>query len=249
VSDASGITIRRLTPGDVDAASEMLSRAFSHDPGAFIVEPDDALRLPTIRALFAPVVRWAIPFGHVSGAFDGDGRLLGVATFVPPGHDTASDAELETAGLAEAVAAVPAAALRMGRMTEFLEAQHEQAISGPHWRLDFYGVEPAAQSTGIGSRLIATGHDAADAAGEPVWLETFTIENVRFYERRGYRVVVEGIVPGTAYPLWGLIRDPRPPDPGPSGSWTESANTRTSHPPASASSPEPRNTANHRTTR
>ena len=208
MTDASGVTIRRLKLGDVDAASGMLARAFADDPGALIVEPDDALRAPTIGALFAPVVRWAIPFGHVSGAFARDGSLLGVATFVPPGHDTATDAELEAAGLAEAVDAVPAAALRMGRMTEFLEGQHERGISGPHWRLDFYGVEPAAQGTGIGSRLIATGHDAADAAGERVWLETFTIENVRFYERRGYRVAIEGIVPGTAYPLWGLIREP-----------------------------------------
>ena len=210
MTDPSGVTIRRLELGDVDAASEMLSRAFVDDPGALIVEPDDARRGPTIRALFAPVVRWAIPFGHVSGAFGADGSLLGVATFVPPGHDTATDEELAAAGLGQAVAAVPTAATRMAAMTAFLEGQHERGIDGPHWRLDFYGVEPAAQGTGIGSRLIATGHDAADAAGERVWLETFTIENVRFYERRGYRVVIDGVVPGTSYPLWGLIRDPQP---------------------------------------
>jgi GNAT superfamily N-acetyltransferase len=157
------------------------------------------------------VVRWAIPFGHVSGALDGDGSMLGVATFVPPGHDTASDAELEAAGLDAAMAAVPAAADRMVAMTEFLEAQHERGIQGPHWRLGFFGVEPDAQGRGVGSRLIALGHDAADAAGERIWLETFTIENVRFYERRGYDVAIEGIVPGTAFPLWGLIRDPQPP--------------------------------------
>jgi ribosomal protein S18 acetylase RimI-like enzyme len=210
VTDASGVTIRRLALADVEPASELLSRAFFHDPGALIVEPDDELRGPTIRALFAPVVRWAIPFGHVSGAFDPGGSMLGVATFVPPGHDTPTDDELDAAGLPEAIAGVPAAARRMATMTEFLEAQHVRGINGPHWRLDFYGVEPAAQGAGVGSRLIATGHDAADAAGERVWLETFTIENVRFYERRGYRVVVESIVPGTRYRLWGLVRDPQP---------------------------------------
>jgi len=209
VSDASGVTIRRLEPGDVDAASDLLSRAFFHDPGALIVEPDDELRLRTIRTLFAPVVRWAIPFGHVSGAFGSDGAMLGVATFVPPGHDTATDDELEAAGLGEAVAAAPTAATRMATMTEFLEAQHLRGIDGPHWRLDFYGVEPAAQGGGVGSRLIAIGHEAADAAGERIWLETFTIENVRFYERRGYRVVIEGTVPGTSYRLWGLLREPK----------------------------------------
>jgi ribosomal protein S18 acetylase RimI-like enzyme len=210
VSDASGIAIRRLTPDDVAAASTMLARAFFDDPGALIVEPDDALRGETIRTLFAPVVRWAIPFGHVSGAFGADGGLLGVATFVPPGHDTASDDELEAAGLLSAVAAVPAAAARMESMTAYLEGQHVRGIQGPHWRLDFYGVDPGAQGTGIGGRLIAVGHEAADAAGERVWLETFTFENVRFYERRGYRVVIEGVVPGTTIRLWGLVREPEP---------------------------------------
>ena len=207
---AAGVTVRRLRLDDVEAASELLSRAFHDDPGARIVEPDDALRPAATRALFAPVVRWAIPFGHVTGAFAADGSMLGVATFVPPGHDTATDAEMDAAGIRAAVATVPAAAARMLTMTAFLEGQHERAIHGPHWRLDFYGVDPAAQGSGIGSRLIATGHDAADAAGERVWLETFTIENVRFYERRGYRVVIEGVVPGTASTLWGLVRDPRP---------------------------------------
>jgi GNAT superfamily N-acetyltransferase len=210
MTDPAGVTIRRLGFADVDAAVAILSRAFLDDPGALIVEPDEALRGAAIRQLFAPVVRWAIPFGHVSGAFDGDDSMLGVATFVPPGHDTASDAELEAAGLDAAMAAVPAAADRMVVMTEFLEAQHERGIQGPHWRLGFFGVEPDAQGGGVGSRLIAMGHDAADAAGERTWLETFTIENVRFYERRGYRVEIEGVVPGTQYPLWGLLREPQP---------------------------------------
>jgi GNAT superfamily N-acetyltransferase len=211
VIDAAGVVIRTLDLDDIGAASELLARAFQDDPGAVIVEPDDALRPAATRALFAPVLRWAIPLGHVAGAFGSDGELLGVATFVPPGHDTASDAELEAAGLEAAIAAVPEAAARMAAMSEFLEAQHRRGILGPHWRLDFYGVEPAAQGTGIGSRLIAGGHEAADAAGERVWLETFTIENVRFYERRGYRVAIEGVVPGTQYRLWGLVREPRPP--------------------------------------
>jgi GNAT superfamily N-acetyltransferase len=95
-------------------------------------------------------------------------------------------------------------------MVEFLEEQHQRGIAGPHWRLEFYGVEPDAQGTGIGSRLIERGHAAADAAGERIWLETFTAENVAFYERRGYRVVIEGVVPGTPFTLWGLLRQARP---------------------------------------
>ncbi len=203
------IAIRPIGPEEVLAAVEMLSRAFQDDPGALIVEPDPLLRPEATRSLFAPVVRAAQRWGHVVAAVRPDGTIGGVATWLPPGHETTSEAELADAGWPEAVAAVPAAAARNDPMIAFLEAQHERAIGRPHWRLEFFGVDPGLQGTGVGSRLLETGHAVADAGGEPCWLETFTRENVAFYERRGYRVVIEGMVPGTGVPLWGLIREPR----------------------------------------
>lgn len=203
------VEIRALRASEVDAAAKMLARAFHEDPGALIIEPDPLRRPATIEAFFAPVVRWALPFGHVAAAVAAAGRIAGVATFVPPGHEAPTEAELATAGFAVAEAAFPEAAARNGPMVAFLEAQHAAAISGPHWRLEFFGVDPAFQGSGLGGRLIGTGHAKADAAGERVWLETFTAANVRWYEARGYRVVGEAAVPGSAFTLWGLIREPR----------------------------------------
>jgi GNAT superfamily N-acetyltransferase len=203
------VEIERLRPEDVDGAIEILARAFHDDPGALIVEPDPALRPAALTALFAPVVRQALPFGHVAAARL-DGRIVGVATFLPPGHDTATDEEMIAAGLLEAIAAAPAAAERMGPMLDFLEAQHVRAIDGPHWRLEFFGVEPDLQGSGVGSRLIRSGHSVADAAGERCYLETFTQKNVDWYEKRGYRVAIDGVVPGTDVRVWGLVREPRP---------------------------------------
>jgi ribosomal protein S18 acetylase RimI-like enzyme len=185
----------------------MLAQAFHDDPGGLIIEPDASLRPAALRALFAPVIRHAIPFGHVVVATQA-GEIVGAATFLPPGHDSPGDDELIAAGLLDAVAAVPEAAERMVPMVGFLESQHARAIDGPHWRLEFFGVDPGLQGAGIGSRLIATGHDRADSAGERVYLETFTRKNVDWYQARGYSVAIEGIVPGTDVPVWGLIREP-----------------------------------------
>jgi ribosomal protein S18 acetylase RimI-like enzyme len=206
---ADDVMIRAIQAGDVDAAAEVLARAFQDDPGALIVEPDPALRHEADRTLFAPVVRQAIPHGRVLVAVTGDGGILGVATFLPAGHATASDEELMAAGLLEAVAAVPEAAARMGPMVSYLEELHGRAIDGPHARLEFFGVDPDAQGSGIGSRLMAAGHATIDAHGERCYLETFTTTNVAFYEKRGYRVVADGVVPGTDTPVWGLVREPR----------------------------------------
>lgn len=203
------IVVRPIEPDELDRAIAMLARAFHEDPGAVIVEPDEALRPAALSALFAPVVRQAIPFGHVAIA-EREGAIVGVATFLPPGHDTPTEDEMVAAGLLEALDRVPAAAERMGPMVDFLEAQHTRAIDGPHWRLEFFGVEPDLQGAGIGSRLIRSGHDQADAAGDRVYLETFTRKNVAWYEQRGYTVAIEGIVPDTDVPVWGLIREAQP---------------------------------------
>jgi ribosomal protein S18 acetylase RimI-like enzyme len=209
VIPADGPDIRPIGPDDIDPALDVLARAFNDDPGALIIEPDPALRPAALRALIAPVVRQAMPLGRVVVGSIGD-RVVGIATFLPSGASTPSDDDMIAAGLLDAVAAFPDAATRMGPMVGYLEELHAQAIDGPHARLEFYGVDPDLQGSGVGSRLIGAGHATLDAAGERCYLETFTRRNVGFYERRGYRVVVDGIVPGTGVAVWGLVREPAP---------------------------------------
>jgi GNAT superfamily N-acetyltransferase len=154
------------------------------------------------------IVREAVSAGEVTAAVSGI-RILGIATWLPPGRVLPTEDELVAAGLLDAVAAVPEAATRMGPMVAFLDEQMGRAINGLHWRLEFFGVEPDYQGSGLGSRLLEPGHRRADAAGELAYLETFTTENVGWYAKRGWAVVIEGIVPGTDTPVWGLLREPR----------------------------------------
>jgi GNAT superfamily N-acetyltransferase len=202
------LEFRPLRAEEVDGAAEMLARAFRDDPGSIIIEPDPSKREAANRTLFPVIVRHAVGVGEVTAAI-ADGRILGIATWLPPGRVLPTEDELVAAGLLDAVAAVPEAATRMGPMVAFLDDQMRRAISGPHWRLEFFGVEPELQGSGIGNRLIESGHRRANAAGERCYLETFTMKNVAWYAKRGWAVVIEGIVPGAETTVWGLIRQPR----------------------------------------
>ena len=102
----------------------------------------------------------------------------------------------------------PEASQRLLAMVGELEAQHERLTDGTHRRLDFFGVDPTAQGSGIGSALMDDGHRRADELGLPCYLDTFTQENVRYYARRGYEQVGEFTV-GDEIPVYGLIRPPR----------------------------------------
>jgi GNAT superfamily N-acetyltransferase len=89
-----------------------------------------------------------------------------------------------------------------------IERQHALLTEGPHFRLEFYGVLPERQGTGVGSALIEHGHRRADEVRLPTYLETFSEWNVGFYRHRGYEVVGEFTV-GDHTRGWGMIRPPQ----------------------------------------
>lgn len=198
------VSIRRATRDDADACALVLARAFQDDPGTVIFEPDDARRATLLPGFFRT---------FVAAALDEDGDLVvagdpvsGIASwFGPERHGPSPDA-MGANGFGDVLeAAGPEATQRLLAMVGELEVQHERLTDGPHLRLEFYGVDPAAQGSGIGSALIEHGHRRADELGIPCYLETFTQQNVRFYGNRGYELAGEYTV-GDGIPVYGLIR-------------------------------------------
>ena len=64
----------------------------------------------------------------------------------------------------------------------------------PHIHLGPVGVLPEFQGRGIGRGLMQRFCAAVDSEGKPAFLETDSPENVRFYEKSGFRLVDETCV-------------------------------------------------------
>ena len=75
-----------------------------------------------------------------------------------------------------------------------------------HFYLAVLGVEPERQGEGIGSALMQPVLDLASGASLPAYLETATGRNVLLYERAGFVVVEELIIPGTDIHGWLMLR-------------------------------------------
>ena len=99
----------------------------------------------------------------------------------------------------------PEATARLLAMIGELERQHELLTDGPHLRLEFFGVIPDQQGSGIGTALMEHGHRRADELDIPCYLETFTQPNVRYYERRGWKVSGQYPV-ADEVPVYAMIR-------------------------------------------
>ena len=199
--------VRRATRDDIDACASVLATAFQEDPGTVLFEPDDARRAAIMPRFFR---------AFVMASLDEDGDLVvsgdpveGIACWFGPDQHSPSPDAMGRSGFGDVLEyAGPDASQRLLAMVGELDAQHERLTDGRHLRLDFLGVTPASQGSGIGSALIEHGHRWADNLGIPCYLDTFTQENVRYYRRRGYEMAGEFTV-GDGIPAYGLLRPPR----------------------------------------
>ncbi len=200
------ITVVRLPEASVAEAGEVLARAFFDDPLWTWIEPDDERR----RQMLPWFMTMSTRYGQLAGEqYTTAGRIMGVAAWSPPGADEDLDPDGSRTGFNEAPAHMGEDALRRFlAMVEHQSAVRRQSMQQPFWYLPSLGVDPPFQRQGVGSALLAPVLDRADADSLACYLETEKAENLRFYGKRGFRVLVEDVNPGRGPRWWGLRREP-----------------------------------------
>ena len=203
--------VRPAARSDVEACARVLAAAFQDDPGTIVFEPDPDRRAEVLPAFFSSFIAASLAEG--GGIVVSGDPVSGVASwFGPERHGPSPDA-MGANGFGDVLArSGPEASQRLLAMVGEIEAQHERLAHGEYLRLQFYGVEPARQRSGIGSALIDHGHRRVDELGLPCYLETFAQSNVRFYERRGYNIAGEFTI-GDGTRGYGMVREPSTPAP------------------------------------
>ena len=203
--------VRSAALTDLEACARVLAAAFQDDPGTIVFEPDPDRRAEILPPFFTTFVAASIAEG--GGIVVSGDPVSGVASwFGPEKHGPSPDA-MGANGFGDVLErSGPEASQRLLAMVGEIEAQHERLLHGEHLRLQFYGVEPVHQRSGIGSALIDHGHRRADGLGLPCYLETFAEANVRFYERRGYKIAGEFTI-GDGTRGYGMVREPNTPAP------------------------------------
>lgn len=196
-----------LQRDSVRQAGDVLARAFQDDPLYAYILPDDAERRQRLPDMFAALVKYSLLFGACTTTPE----LAGVASWLRPGSTEVTFWRVVRAGLGlqTSVARFSREAReRFMAVMGYADATHKQLMQEPHWYLWALGVEPGRQGQGIGSALLRPGLDWADEAGVPCYLETQTERNAAFYQRRGFRILKGGDIPGHGVPFWAMVRQP-----------------------------------------
>jgi GNAT superfamily N-acetyltransferase len=195
----SAHTVGTLTQHDKNAAVGALAAAFYADPVFEWLYPDAVNRRAVIGPFFEIFIDAIAPYGvsHLAG----DGR--GATLWVPPGESVVEEEEAEA--FFDAINALsPDDVERLAAIFELMDAAHP---SEPCWYLNFIGVVPEEQGTGVGSALLRASVARSDDDGVPAYLEATSPDNCRLYERFGFEVIGEIVLPDgpSMIPMW---RDP-----------------------------------------
>jgi ribosomal protein S18 acetylase RimI-like enzyme len=198
--------VRRATVASYDPVrlGEAMSAAFARDSASAYLWPDPETRDVGLRWYYGVLVpRLGFGGGRVYVAEGGAGQSVWIA----PGHGITVPAAVRAGALGFVPRFGVAAALRLKRLADTIDALRAETAPPGHWYLLLLGVEPAAQRTGLGEALMAPLLEEADVNRRAVYLETSDPDTLPYYRRHGFRVVGERRVPG-AHRYWGMARPP-----------------------------------------
>ena len=196
--------VRRATVDEIPELAATLARAFAHDPFYAFVAGAAPERNQRMRDGWTGFLRHAT--NGLSHTYTTEDHA-GVAAWHPPGY--------RGAGFIDSLRLLPSAARMAGginrlrgvsRAVAALEQRRRRHVPGPHFYLSVLGVEPERQGEGIGSSLMQPVLEMATSAQLPAYLETATGRNVLLYERAGFAVVEELVIPGTDIHGWLMLR-------------------------------------------
>ncbi|MFW2383171.1 MAG: GNAT family N-acetyltransferase, partial [Acidimicrobiales bacterium] len=190
MADSTDPTLIELPPQECKSAGAVLGRAFCDDPLWVAVFPDHELRPGLLTNMFTALAKATLA---ARGRAETTLRGEGVALWLPPGEDLGFWAMVKS-GFTLPLFAVRLPGVDRKRMLAVLGQlgdRRNALMPDPHWYLSAIGVDPEHQGEGLGSALVRSGIHRADDGNMPIYLETETEGNVRFYENLGFEVIEE----------------------------------------------------------
>jgi ribosomal protein S18 acetylase RimI-like enzyme len=202
------INTRPADKPDIAELSRALGRAFYDDPVSIWIMPDDKSREAHLRRFFATVTR----HHHLAGGgaeVASDGSTIGAAAlWDPPGRWQQSGREQ--------LMMLPSFLLGFGfrlavgrKLNELLTRMKQQHPEEPHWYLAVLGSDTVVRGKGYGHALMRSRLDRVDAEHAPAYLESSKFENIAYYQRFGFEVTGELVMPDGGPTLWPMWRKPR----------------------------------------
>lgn len=195
------VSMLRASPADKTAMISSLCEAFADDPGLSWIWPDREDRLWRLPFFFKPIVSGTMANGIALHS----ASSAAVSLWRQPGRISPGRMEI-LRGLPSMAKAFAVGRGRSQLMRDTLKSH--QPTNFDWWYLQFIGVRPDAQGTGLGGEAIRAGLNLAAAAGKPVYVEVMNPANLGYYRHAGFETIEEFDIPDAGPHVWGMIYRP-----------------------------------------
>jgi hypothetical protein len=173
--------------------------AFADDPGLSWIWPERDDRLQRLPNFFKPIIGGTIANGV---ALHSAGNSDAVSLWRKPGRIKPGRIEI-LCGLPSMVKAFRIGRERAALMSTTLKAH--QPGDYQWWYLQFIGVRPAAQGSGLGGAAVRAGLELARAAGMPTYVEVMKPSNIGYYLHVGFKIIAEFDIPDSGPHVWAML--------------------------------------------
>jgi GNAT superfamily N-acetyltransferase len=191
------LVVREAGADDAVEVAAILADAFVDDPVMRWVCPDPATRPSRLAALFDGLGRGYLDVGGCRLVEDHAATL-----WMPPGRAMTDEFRAELGPFLARALQEDAERLQVVAALARDAHPHDE-----HWYLQSVGVRPSSQGRGLGATIIGVTLDEADAAGVPCYLEASSPRSRSLYERLGFAVTGELVVPDGPS-MWAMWRTP-----------------------------------------
>jgi GNAT superfamily N-acetyltransferase len=192
--------LRQDLPGIVDLWVE----AFADDPYLRWIQPDDAGWPAFGTAWMTFITDLLFERGHTYVADPTDVAIA----WVPPDIALVGPAEVARG---RSIIAEHAGEARADEALATIVAARGHTVEDPHWTLQYIGVRPGRQGSGLGAAAVAPMLAVCDDEALPCVLVSTNPRNVPFYERHGFQVAAEVTTPDGRATMRPMHRPPTPP--------------------------------------
>ena len=202
-------TLFKVQKKDIPQAGIVLADAFQHDDVWRMFFKDEAT-IDQRGTLFESPIKYCYKYGEVYATSE---HLEGISGWTSGDHADMTIWRLIRSGAIisgmKALRACTGLALKQSEIFKPLEEDRKANMKRRTYiYLVIIGVATKFQGKGYGKKLIESLIGESEQAGIPIYTETQTKENVRFYESLGFRSIRQINLPIINVPQWELIRDP-----------------------------------------
>ena len=197
----------KLQKTDFKKAGKVLADAFEEDPIWSRIFSDNKIKAQKINYNFEIPIRYAFKYGEV---FASSSNLEGIAAWLP---DSTADMTIwriiRSGAMKLALKLGFKIGKKMAKIFKPIEKDRKEHMKNTSYiYILIIGVKQEYQNQGFGGKILHALFEESDKTHTPLYLETETTDNVRMYEKYGFKTLEKIVLPELDLPMWEMKRDP-----------------------------------------